>query len=84
MTVYSTNEHNKYKAPRGDSRIDPRRLESLERENMVLRGEVRKHMNIANIAQRAYDQKSKIAQILFDNKESIPEGLYVELMNSLI
>jgi len=48
---------------------------------MVLRGEVRKHMNIA---QRAYDQKSKIAQILFDNKESIPEGLYVELMNSLV
>ncbi len=81
MTAYSTNVHNKYKAPHGDSRIDPRRLESLERENMVLRGEVRKHMNIA---QRAYDQKSKIAQILFDNKESIPEGLYVELMNSLV
>jgi len=81
MTAYSTNVHNKYKAPHGDSRIDPRRLESLERENMVLRGEVRKHMNIA---QRAYDQKSKIVQILFDNKESIPEGLYVELMNSLV
>ena len=83
MTVYSTNEHNKYKAPRGDPRIDPRRLENLERENTWLRGEVRKYKNIADIAQTAYDQKSKIAEILFENQASIPEGLYLELMNNL-
>ena len=66
-----------------DARIDPRRLDRLECENTWLRGEVRKYKNIADIAQSAYVQKSKIAEILFENQASIPEGLYLELMNNL-
>ena len=84
MTVYSTNECNKYRAPRGDARIDPRRLETLERENFLLKGQLKKERNISALAVPALDtHKKKIAEILFDNKVDIPNGIYLQLMNSL-
>ena len=84
MTVYSTNECNKYTAPRGDPRIDPRRLEALERENFILKGKLRTEQNIAALAELAIDiHKKGIAEILFEHKDNIPDGTYLQLMNAL-
>lgn len=84
MTVYSTNEYNKYKAPRGDPRIDPRRLEALERENFLLKARLKKEKNISALAAPAIVvHKKMIAELLFENKHNIPDGLYLELMNTL-
>lgn len=84
MTLYSTNECNKYKAPRGDPRIDPRRIEALERENFILRTKLNKEKNISALAAPAIvAHKKMIAEILFENQNDIPDGIYLKLMNSL-
>ena len=84
MTVYSINECNKYKAPRGDPRIDPRRIEALERENFILKAQLKKEKNISALAAPSIvAHKKMIAEILFENKDNISDGIYLEIMNAL-
>ena len=84
MSVYSINENNnRYRAPRGDPRIDPRRLEALERENMYLKGQLKTYKNLAEICASKVDIKADIAEVLFEHAQEIPEGLYLTLMNML-
>lgn len=73
-----------YRAPSGDPRIDPRRLEALERENFLLKQRLKKENNISALAAPAIvAHKKMIAEILFMNKNKIPDGIYLELMNTL-